>query len=395
MYWGTLWKNGVFFITISILQFFFYYPTDCYNNEGHEAIGMTAMSGLKNEQLYELKKLLNGRDLVDIGKWGHLVSDKIKKAELMHYNIQKHSCAKIEFSCDDPDGLCLLNSIKHFYSELLQLNGESGNQGSGVPFKYPRNMVFTDADRLKYLVSLVSDMHQPLRLGFLHDMGGKKVNITFTDVSMERKTCSLFDYLEEEIINNMVARYENSWYSGWTHINRILNFHTRDEELFRTIGIEAINIWAEETVSEFCDIFYKNNFISKYLLPDEADNFFLDLTKNPIVLPRDLEYVLERFVRNNILKAGSRISIILNHVFANKKFTSFRKRSELDQIRAENLQSQSNLFSNNYNNALFINLIIIVTVVCIFLYVIMFMNKNKNGSIPTKIQESELQEKYN
>lgn len=395
MYWSTLWNGGVLLITLSILQsFVFYVPTYCFNNEGHEAIGMTAMSGLKNEQLYELKKLLNGRDLVDIGKWGHLVSDKIKKAEPMHYNIQEHSCSKINFVCDDPDGLCLLNSIKHFYMELVNTNGEGGDQGSGVTFKYPRNMIFTDADRLKYLVSLVSDMHQPLRLGFLHDMGGKNVNIIFTDVSLQKKTCSLFDYLEEEIINNMVARYANSWYSGWTHINRILNFHTRDEELFRSVGIDAINIWAEEILTEFCDIFYKNNFISKYLIPESTD-FLLDVSRS-IDLSRELEYTLERFVRNNILKAGSRISILVNHIFANKKFTSFRKRSELDQIRADSLQSQSySSNNNNYNNALFINLIIIITVVCIFLYVIIFMNKNKSGSIPTKIQESELQEKCN
>lgn len=327
----------------------------CFSGEGHEAIGMVAMSGLKSEQLYELKKLLSGKDIVDIGKWGHLVHEKIKGAESMHFNLQNHDCKRAVFKCEDENGLCLINSIKHFYVKLAggkptdHTTGQSTNQSTGqateehalnsappeakdIPFKYPQNIAFTDADALKYLVSLIADMHQPLRIAYRYDNGGKDIKVIHHDDYKTVRT-NLFDYMESELINKMIKRYQSAWYGGWTHINRLLDEHKKDEKLFSEKGINAIDIWGEQIINEFCSEFYLNSYVTNFMV-EKKDELHFDTSKE-IEITYDLEFHLERLLKVNILRAGSRIAILLNSLFANRKFSSLRKKSEFDKGRHE------------------------------------------------------------
>ncbi|KJP89429.1 hypothetical protein AK88_00872 [Plasmodium fragile] len=355
----------------------------CFNGEGHEAIGMVAMSGMKSEQLYELKKLLNGKDIVDIGKWGHLVHDKIKGAESMHFNLQNNDCKRAVFKCEDENGLCLINSIKHFYGRLAgehsgaqpseqpsgQPSGQPTDQPSeppageateqstneepsgdataeptehrasnsapagskAIPLKYPKNITFTDADALKYLVSLIADMHQPLRIAHRYDNGGKDIKVIYQDDYKTVQT-NMFDYMESELINKMIKRYQSAWYGGWTHVNRLFDEHKKDEKLFSAKGIDAIDIWAEQIVNEFCSEFYLNSYIRNFMV-GKKDELHFDTTKE-VEITYELELHLERMLKVNILRAGSRIAIVLNSLFANRKFSSLRKKSEFDKGRA-------------------------------------------------------------
>ncbi|SBS81883.1 S1/P1nuclease [Plasmodium ovale curtisi] len=392
---------------------------NCFNKEGHEAIGMVAMSGMKNDQLYELKKILNGKDLVDIGKWGHLVHNKIKEAEPMHYNLQKNDCQKTDFTCEDKNGLCLLNSIKHFYNNIMSQSSQSSQPSQptqlsqpsqpsqptqptqpthpsqsepSVPFKYPKNVQFTDSDSLKYLVSLISDMHQPLRIGYHYDDGGKKIIITHTTNEYGKVKSDLFSYLDYELIDKMIHKYESSWYSGWTHINRIFDEHKKDEILFKKNGINVIDIWAKEIINEFCSEFYLNHYVTKFMTSRKNELHF-DITKE-IDIPYDLEFQMERLLRINILRAGSRISIILNHIFENKKFSNFRKKSEFDRAEYNELEKYQTA-SVYRSNAIFINMAIICIVLMVIFYVNIVMSRRNKMYLPDKMEGVELQGKCN
>ncbi|SCN59456.1 P1 nuclease, putative [Plasmodium chabaudi chabaudi] len=379
----------------------------CFNHEGHEAIGMVTMSGLKNNQLYELKKILNGKDIVDIGRWCHLVHKKIKGAESMHYNLQNNDCQKAVFKCDNENGLCLLNSIKYFYNRLMEApnsndkkndkpnevtNGNSTNSTDQINFKYPKNINFTDSDSLKYLVSLIADMHQPLRISYKYDNGGKNVKIYYRNNQGTKIKSTLFEYIENDLINKMIEKYQSSWYSGWTHINRIYDQHKKDEMLFKEKGIDAIEIWATEIVSDFCYDFYLNNYVSDFLTNVNNELHF-NINKE-IEIQKDLEFQFERLIRLNILKAGSRIAIILNHIFANKSFSNFRKISELDKGQYDKLERYTPA-STYKRNALLINLTILLIIVVIILYYNFIINKKQKSYLPNKMVEVELKNKAN
>lgn len=398
----------------------------CFSREGHEAIGMVAMSGIKSEQLYELKKLLSGKDIVDIGKWGHLVHDKIKGAESMHFNLQKHDCKRAVFKCEDENGLCMINSIKHFYGRLAgghsgnkpgrESTGESGGQPSKEPtekpiaqsteqhgsnssppgakaihFKYPKNIAFTDADALKYLVSLIADMHQPLRIAYRYDNGGKDIKIIHHDDSKTVRT-NLFDYMESELINKMIKRYQSAWYGGWTHVSRLLDEHKKDEKLFSEKGIDAIDIWGEQIVNEFCSEFYLDSYTTDFMIA-KNDELHFDTSKE-IEITYELELHLERLLKVNILRAGSRIAIVLNSLFANRKFSSLRKKSEFDRVEYEQLEKHKTA-SVYKRNAIFINLAIIFLVLAVILYFNFILNRKNKMYLPSKAEEVELQAKCN
>ncbi|KYO00069.1 putative P1 nuclease [Plasmodium gaboni] len=410
----TFWrlKGGMslvsFFCFFSFFLFFLLFNNniilyvDCFNNEGHEAIGMVAMSGLKNDQLYELKKLLNGKDLVDIGKWGHIVHDKINGAKSMHFNLQQNDCKNINFECKNANGLCLINSIKYFYNKLLSTtpdtkkniinnNLDKKEQLKKFKFIYPRNINFTDSDSLKYLISLISDLHQPLRIGFTHDNGGQNINITHFNVDGTKVKTNLFEYMENEIINKMINKYQSSWYSGWTHINRIFDEHKKDEELFEKYGIDVIDIWAKQIISEFCSEFYLNNYVTQFMM-SKGDQLHFD-TSNNIDIFYDLEFILERLIRFNMLRAGSRISIILNYIFSKKKFSNFRKKSVFDKDFQES--QRYHIASAYKNNAIFINLTIIFVILLLLFYFNFIMKRRNKMHLPDKIEHIELQAKCN
>ncbi|GAW80145.1 S1/P1nuclease [Plasmodium gonderi] len=396
----------------------------CFNSEGHEAIGMVAMSGLKSDQLYELKKLLNGKDIVDIGKWGHLVHNKIKGAESMHFNLQNNDCKKAVFECEDKNGLCLIHSIKHFYATLsVNKMGRKSEQTSDqipektqeqteeqtpqqnskraspspqstekdIPFIYPKNITFTDADSLKYLISLIADMHQPLRIAYRHDSGGKDIKVIHHDDSKIVKS-NLFEYMENELLNKMIRRYQSAWYGGWTHVNRIFDEHKKDETLFNEKGIDAIDIWAEQIINEFCSEFYLNNYIVNFMV-EKKNELHFDTSKE-LEITYDLEFHLERLMKINILRAGSRIAIILNSIFAKRKFSSLRKKSEFDRVEYEQLERNRGA-SVYKKNAIFINLTIIFVVLITILYFNFVLNRKNKMYLPSKTEEIELQAKCN
>ncbi|SOV14029.1 P1 nuclease, putative [Plasmodium sp. gorilla clade G2] len=411
----TFWrlKGGMsvvsfFCFFFSFFLFFFLFNNniilyvDCFNNEGHEAIGMVAMSGLKNDQLYELKKLLNGKDIVDIGKWGHIVHDKITGAKNMHFNLQQNDCKNINFECKNANGLCLINSIKYFYNKLLSTtpdtkkniinnNLDKNEKLKKFTFIYPRNIKFTDSDSLKYLISLISDLHQPLRIGFTHDNGGQNINITHFNVDGTKVKTNLFEYMENEIISKMINKYQSSWYSGWTHINRIFDEHKKDEELFEKYGIDVIDIWAKQIISEFCSEFYLNNYVTQFMM-SKGDQLHFD-TSNNIDIFYDLEFILERLIRFNMLRAGSRISIILNYIFSKKKFSNFRKKSVFDKDFQES--QRYHIASAYKNNAIFINLTIIFVILLLLFYFNFIMKRRNKMHLPDKIEHIELQAKCN
>ncbi|CXI30750.1 P1 nuclease, putative [Plasmodium berghei] len=398
------WSSNIWYLTtiflliISIKNILI----KCFNHEGHEAIGMVTMSGLKNNQLYELKKILNGKDIVDIGRWCHLVHSKIKGAESMHYNLQNNDCQKAIFKCEDENGLCLINSIKYFYNKLMETPNSSNysdnenEKTKEIPnkiiFKYPKNINFTDSDSLKYLVSLIADMHQPLRISYKYDNGGRNIKIYYRNNQGAKIKSTLFEYIENDLINKMIEKYQSSWYSGWTHINRIYDQHKKDEILFKEKGINAIEIWATEIVNDFCYDFYLNNYVSSFLTNVKNELHFN--TNKEIDIPKDLEFQFERLIKLNILKAGSRISIILNHIFANKSFSNFRKISELDKGQYDKLENY-NSSSTYKRNALLINLAILLSIVVIILYYNFVINKKRKTLLPNKMVEVELKNKSN
>merc|ERR1719487_2903536 len=91
-----------------------------WDKDGHEAIGMTTMSAIEGPALAQLKRLMGGKDAVDVAAWAHKVNKKYPWTTALHYQRQPDwQCGgNVSESLSCPKNRCLLKALKHFYGLL-------------------------------------------------------------------------------------------------------------------------------------------------------------------------------------------------------------------------------------------------------------------------------------
>merc|ERR1712232_954464 len=157
--------------------------------DGHEAIGMTTMSALQNGPTAQVKRLMGGKDAVDVAAWAHKVNKKYPWTAELHFQKQPRAdgrCAGANLTYHCPDNRCLVNALKHFYGRLIGSEYPAIDWGAGVRL--------TDADCVKYLITLIGDLPQPLHLGFDDTDMGRNFTVLFCDKKM-----SLYDFWDRAL----------------------------------------------------------------------------------------------------------------------------------------------------------------------------------------------------
>jgi len=273
---------------------------NAWDKDGHEAIGMTAMSALATEAGAEVKRIMQGRDAVDVAAWAHKVNKKYPWTVEFHSQRQaEHACAaytKLDVS-DCPDNRCLVKGLKHFYGHLV------GKKILDVP--WPANMSLTDADRLKYAINLVGDLHQPMHFAPKYWLGSEAPQVEFRGERM-----SLFDFWEKGITKNVMRDAPSFWLSGWTHVQRTRVEYEMDGERWKKEGIMEVERWADETAKFLCESVLTDPITNKPL-SQAAENGVIRISE-------DLFDKWKRDLCNKILVAGARTAIVLNAILTNR-----------------------------------------------------------------------------
>jgi nuclease S1 len=143
--------------------------------------------GLRNKK--NIAEEFNINNLADIAIWADKVRRNRKHKNPWHYTNVKEGEWTYVISRDCPKGNCVVEKIKEFSSVLTNVE---------LPLK--RRKV-----ALKYLVHFLGDVHQPLHLGNLKNLGGGKIchtylgkNVTLNYLSdgglIDWKKGSLFKY---------------------------------------------------------------------------------------------------------------------------------------------------------------------------------------------------------
>lgn len=280
-----------------------------FDADGHSAIGMTTISGLQNNFSQKLKRLMNGKDIVDISGWGERVSKKHPSTLPFHFQnqnkgdyledgtagdeyIKGNHVLRSDSNCKKT-GHCLVPMIKHLYYRLI---------GDHLKFKinYPEGIQLTDSDSMKFLINLIGDLHQPMHFGFVEDNLGKEIN-GMININGTNERLSLFEIWESGITRKLKTEKPQFWFGGWTHILAIRDTFDKELLLWKEKGIEIIDDWARENYNIMINEIYFHP-ISKQPI---NDNFNVDIT---------LEFAWLEIFRNRILIAGARLSIILNEI---------------------------------------------------------------------------------
>ncbi|KAJ1607450.1 putative S1/P1nuclease [Cryptosporidium canis] len=377
-----------------------------FDADGHSAIGMTTLSGLQNNFSHKLKRLMNGKDIVDISGWGERVSKKHPSTLPFHFQSQsKGSLVKDSESTGGTDfknmyvvwsdsnckqnGHCLIPMIKHLYYRLI------GDQ-SKFEISYPEGIQLTDSDSMKFLINLIGDLHQPMHFGFIEDNLGREItgimNINGTDEKL-----SLFEIWESGITRKLKIEKPQFWFGGWTHILAIRDTFDRELLLWKKKGIDVIDDWAKESIS----IMYNEVYSHPISKQPVMNHFNIDIT---------LEFAWLEIFRNRILIAGARLSIVLNEILRLRegKEKPFRATNSLLLSSDEDISHQVagsmaghtykkqmieiNMFGKKLNISIWvrnfaINLIIVLLCISILAYISIFRLRDnysilKNSQLP-------------
>ncbi|EAZ51586.1 S1/P1nuclease [Cryptosporidium parvum Iowa II] len=279
-----------------------------FDAEGHSAIGMTTISGLQNNFSQKLRRLMNGKDIVDISGWGERVSKKHPSTLPFHFQGQSKGdyfkngelgndfkekfILKSDSNCKHT-GHCLVPMIKHLYYRLIGDN-------SKFKINYPEGIQLTDSDSIKFLINLIGDLHQPMHFGFIEDGLGREIK-GMMSINGTNERLSLFEIWESGIARKLKTEKPQFWFGGWTHILAIRDIFDKELLLWKERGIEMINDWAKENFEIVTNEIYFHPISKQPII----DNFNVDVT---------LEFAWLEIFRSRILIAGARLSIILNDI---------------------------------------------------------------------------------
>eukprot|EP00922_Rhytidocystis_sp_ex-Travisia-forbesii_P024753 GHVS01036317.1.p1 GENE.GHVS01036317.1~~GHVS01036317.1.p1 ORF type:complete len:428 (-),score=54.38 GHVS01036317.1:137-1324(-) len=368
-----------------------------WNVQGHEAIGMTAMSALKGGALSQIKRLMNGKDVVDVSNWAHKVNQKFPVTSPLHFFRQTDwQCSQLSWQfCTRPgdsgkrslsadnstsgithrgSGPCVINALRSLYGRLV-------NRKELQVMEWPADVKLSDSDAVKYIINLIGDLHQPLHVGFDSNDMGRDVMGEFTGPHGKKKRTSLFSYWDDELISKIVEERPQSWNSGWTHVHSIRQVYEDEKKKFAQKKEECFDDWAAESLKIVCDSIYTHPGSNQRI----TKKFSVDL---------GLEAVWFELMRQRLLLAGARVAIVLNDILQTREASKLRVGTsvvdvEEDLIGGTPVPRQAPSWVRN----LFTNLAIVSVVLALFAYISRYYSSTTPTHTRKPAAERELTEK--
>ena len=253
-----------YFITLLLLSQMILASND-WGQNGHRTVGQTAEMYLKNKVKNKIDRILNGQSLADASTY----ADEIK-SDRTYDQYKTWHYANIPFdktyaeADKNPKGdivFGIRECIRQLKSENLTREQEEFH--------------------LKVLIHLVGDMHQPLHFGLKEDRGANDFKVKW--FNQPSNMHSIWD-------TKMIESYNMSY----TELSENLPKLTKNE--IESIQTGSLLDWVEETRDLTKDV---------YDSAESGDNL-------------SYRYMYDWFgvVKTQIKKAGIRLAVILNDIYA-------------------------------------------------------------------------------
>lgn len=282
-----------------------------WDKDGHEAIGMTTMSALEGGAVAQLKRLMHGRDAVDVAAWAHKVNKKYPWTADLHFqkqsvDAQGKCTGKKRSEC--PNNKCLVNAMKHLYGKLVHKPDFDIDWGAGIKL--------TDADYVKFLINLMGDLHQPLHLGCENDNLGRNITAVFRG-----RKVPLYEIWDHELTATTMKESPSFWWGGWTHVQRTRVEYEMDGQQWKQFGVGMFDRWAEENSKFVCEAVYLK--------------IYHELHDGVFTLHEGLYEQWKRDMLNKMLVAGARTAIVLNSILQQREAKDLKGGTAVTGIEGE------------------------------------------------------------
>ncbi|XP_022142132.1 endonuclease 4-like [Momordica charantia] len=269
-----------------------------WGKEGHYAICKIAEGYFTEDALSMVKELLPASaegDLAAVCSW----PDEIRRKAHYHWSSVLHYVDTPDFFCNynysrdchdthGHNGRCVIAAI---YNYTMQLESTYKEMTSDVRYN------LTEA--LMFLSHFIGDVHQPLHVGFIGDLGGNSITVRW----YRRKT-NLHHVWDNMIIESALKTFYNSSLALMIQAiqNSIVDEWYNDVSSWRNCTENHTvcpNPYASESISLACKYAYKNATPGSTL----DDSYFL--SRLPVVEKR-------------LAQSGIRLAATLNRIAASE-----------------------------------------------------------------------------
>jgi len=260
---------------------------------GHEITGLIAQTMLSNKAFQKVDALipLQSGQLSKVANW----ADQVRSQNAFKWSSPLHFADVPDWACDFihnrdcSDDMCVVGAVKNYTDRQNQ----------------PKLSLAQRSEALKFFVHFSGDIHQPLHIGFLSNLGGNSLQGTF--MGSKTNLHSLWDsgmmnvLLKEQFQNdqNLLAEYL---------VDKINNEWKKDAADWKTCLLNdpfasCPTEWAEDTAKLACEYAYV-----------EADG--KTPIKNNFVLDRDYYERNIDVVLVQLAKSGVRMANVLNNLYS-------------------------------------------------------------------------------
>ncbi|MDH5628567.1 MAG: S1/P1 nuclease [Gammaproteobacteria bacterium] len=274
------------FITLVTIGFLsFHFDVSAFGKNGHRTVGLIAEQHLTETAKLKVKELLGDDSLAEVSVWADFMrSDPHplwqKHASSWHYvNLDDNISYQKSRKNTKGDIYQAINTfIAILKDEKIPQNGVTkGLESYFGSLDTLKEKTELKQFALKFLIHLIGDLHQPLHVGYYHDLGGNKVDV--------------------------------KWFGKKTNLHRVWDEHIIDS--------------SQLSFSELADFVSHNQtsqIASKSVDPLSWLNESLSLRKEPYQYDENnlgYQYYYQHYplVKQQLYKAGIRLADCLNQIF--------------------------------------------------------------------------------
>ncbi len=255
---------------ISLLILFFYLPFSsmAWGALGHRIVGQIADSYLTKNAKKEIFKILGNESIAMTSNW----ADFIKSDPAYRYLSNWHYInLKAGLTETDVKNYLATDTVTDAYTKINWLAGQLKNKA----LEQDKKVLY-----LRMLIHIVGDIHQPLHVGRLEDLGGNRIRVTWF-----RDSVNLHQVWDSKLIDLQQLSY--------TEYATAINYTTKEQR----------KQWQAEPVSDWIWHSYQH-----------AQKIYADI-KPDDKLGYDYDFKFIGTVNQQLLKGGVHLAGLLNEIF--------------------------------------------------------------------------------